>query len=83
MLAAIDPAPVRTCKGDRRRVDDRYERFEVLQNEGIDAEVFDDSAYGGALGAIKNSVRIVVPDEQLEQAREALKGYELGDDVEG
>jgi hypothetical protein len=54
-----------------------------LQNEGIDAEVFDDSAYGGALGAIKNSVRIVVPDEQLEQAREALKGYELGDDVEG
>lgn len=54
-----------------------------LQNEGIDAEVFDDSAYGGALGAIKNSVRVVVPDEQLEQAREALKGYELGEDVEG
>jgi len=55
-----------------------------LQNEGIDATVFDDSAIGGdGLGAIKNTVRVVVPDEQLEKAREAMKNYQLGDDVEG
>ena len=55
-----------------------------LQNEGIDASVFDDSAIGGdGLSAIKSSVRVVVPDEQLEQAREAMKDYQRGEDVEG
>lgn len=54
-----------------------------LQNEGIDASVFEDSALGDGLGAIKSSVRVVVPDEQLEEARAALKNYQKGDDVEG
>ena len=55
-----------------------------LQNQGIDAEVFDDSAIGGdGLGAIKSSVRLVVPDEQVERARIALAEYQKGDDVEG
>ena len=55
-----------------------------LQNEGIDAEVFEDTAFGeSGLGAIKNSIRVVVPDEQVDQALEALKNYQRGDDVEG
>ena len=54
-----------------------------LQNAGIEATVFDDSAYGGALGAIRNSVRVVVPDEQVEQAKAVLAEYQLGEDVEG
>ena len=54
-----------------------------LQSAGIDATVFEDSAYGHALDAIKSSVRIVVPDEQVEEARSVLEDYQLGGDVEG
>ena len=45
----------------------------ILANEGIDAAVIDDSAFGGnALGAIQSSIRIEVPDDQREQAQEIL-----------
>lgn len=45
----------------------------VLANEGIDAAVIDDSAFGGnALGAIQSSIRIEVPENQREQALEIL-----------
>lgn len=54
-----------------------------LQNAGIEATVFEDSAYGQALDAIGSSVRIVVPEEQLEEARTVLEEYQRGDDVEG
>lgn len=54
-----------------------------LRNEGIDATVFEDSALGDAIGAFKNSIRVVVPDDQLEQAKQVLATYEKGDDVEG
>ncbi|MGI9240912.1 MAG: putative signal transducing protein [Verrucomicrobiales bacterium] len=54
-----------------------------LKNAGIDATVFEDSAYGQALDAIRSSVRIVVPDEQLEEARTVLEEYQRGEDVEG
>ena len=54
-----------------------------LQNSGIDATVFEDSALGDAIGAFKNSVRLVVPDEQLEEAKTVLAKYQKGDDVEG
>tara|TARA_R110002096_G_scaffold4501_2_gene21040 strand:+ start:1762 stop:1977 length:216 start_codon:yes stop_codon:yes gene_type:complete len=45
----------------------------VLSNEGIDATVIDDNAFGGnALGAIQSSIRIEVPENQLDQAQEIL-----------
>ena len=54
-----------------------------LQNQGIDATVFEDSALGDTIGALKNAIRIVVPDEQLERAKEILTEYHRGEDVEG
>jgi hypothetical protein len=54
-----------------------------LQNAGIDATVFEDSAYGNLLNAIANTVRLVVPDEQLDEAKTVLEDYQRGDDVEG
>jgi hypothetical protein len=54
-----------------------------LQNAGIEATVFEDSAFGDALDSTKSAVRIVVPDEQFAEAEEVLKDYQLGDDVEG
>ncbi|MEM1294383.1 MAG: DUF2007 domain-containing protein [Verrucomicrobiota bacterium] len=45
----------------------------VLANEGIEAVVIDDSAFGGnALGAIQSSIRIEVPEKQREKALEIL-----------
>lgn len=45
----------------------------LLRDNGIDAYVIDDSAYGGnILGAIKNSIRIEVPEDQLDRALEVL-----------
>ncbi len=50
----------------------------LLRDRDIDAEVIDDSAYGGnILGAIKNSIRIEVPDEQLAAAQEVMKDHPL------
>jgi hypothetical protein len=44
-----------------------------LMSEGIDATVIEDSGYGGnAFGFIEGSIRIEVPEEQLEQAQELL-----------
>ena len=54
-----------------------------LQNAGIDATVFEDSSLGDSIGAFKNAIRVVVPDDQFEKAEEVLKTYEKGDDVEG
>ncbi len=50
----------------------------LLRDRDIDAEVIDDSAYGGnILGAIKNSIRIEVPDEQYDAARKVLEAHPL------
>ena len=54
-----------------------------LQSSGINATVFEDSALGDAIGAFKNSIRLVVPDDQLEEAKLILAEYQKGDDVEG
>jgi hypothetical protein len=54
-----------------------------LQNAGIDASVFEDTAFGGGIDAIEGTNRIVVPEEQLDEAKELLKEYQKGDDVEG
>jgi hypothetical protein len=63
-------------------VDDANLCASFLQNEGIDATVFEDSAYAGGLGAISSSIRVVVPNEQLEEARKVLETYKRGDDVD-
>lgn len=54
-----------------------------LQNAGIDATVFEDSSFGDGIGAFKNAIRLVVPDEQFEEAKKVLAEYQKGDDVEG
>jgi hypothetical protein len=54
-----------------------------LHNAGIDASVFEDTAFGGGVDAIEGTNRIVVPDEQLEEAKSVLTDYLRGDDVEG
>ncbi len=46
----------------------------LLRDNGIEAFVIDDNAYGGnLLGAIKNSIRIEVPDDQHAAAREVME----------
>ena len=54
-----------------------------LQNAGIDATVFDDSSFGDGIGAFKNAIRLVVSDEQYEEAKKIYEEYQKGDDVEG
>ena len=54
-----------------------------LQNAGIEASVFEDTSFGGGIDAIKGTNRIVVPEEQLEEAKKVLEEYHRGDDVEG
>ena len=54
-----------------------------LQNAGIDATVFEDSSFGDGIGAFKNAIRLVVSDEQYEEAKKILEEYQKGDDVEG
>ena len=54
--------------------EDAYLLATLLQDSGIDAVVFDDNAYGGnILGAIKNSIRIEVPDDQHDAARKVME----------
>ena len=48
----------------------------LLRDHDIDAEVIDDNAYGGnILGAIKNSIRIEVPEEQYDAARKVMEAH--------
>ncbi|MFT4550175.1 MAG: hypothetical protein ACI9UA_005167 [Pseudoalteromonas tetraodonis] len=54
-----------------------------LQNAGIDATVFEDSSLGDSIGAFKNSIRLVVPDEQFDEGKRVLGEYQKGDDVRG
>ena len=54
-----------------------------LQNAGIDATVFEDSSFGDGIGAFKNAIRLVVSDEQYEEAKKIYEEYQKGDDVEG
>lgn len=51
-----------------------------LRSSGIDAVVFDDSAYGGnVLGAAgRSSIRIEVPDQTYDEARKALDVFQEG-----
>ena len=59
--------------------EDAYLVATLLRDRGIEAEVIDEGGYGGnILGAIKNSIRIEVPEEQFEEAREVLKEHPLG-----
>lgn len=46
----------------------------LLRDHGVEAIVIDDNAYGGnILGAIKNSIRIEVPEDQHALAREVME----------
>ena len=46
-----------------------------LESHGIDAVVFDTQSYGYSEGAMVG-VRVMVLDEDLDQARRALRDYE-------
>jgi len=47
-----------------------------LRSRDIEAVVIDDNALGGnILGATKNAIRIEVPEEQLERARELVEEW--------
>ena len=53
--------------------EDAFVAASLLESEGIDATVIDDSAYGGnLLGATKGAIRIEVPENQLERAKTVL-----------
>lgn len=47
-----------------------------LRSREIEAVVIDDNAFGGnILGAMKNAIRIEVPEEQVEEAKRLLEEW--------
>lgn len=56
------------------KVENAHTTAAFLRSLDIEATVIDESSFGGnALGATPNSIRIEVPDEQLEDALKALE----------
>ncbi len=53
--------------------EDAHLAASLLASEGLDPSVFDDSAYGNALGASANAIRIEVPNSQAEEAKRILE----------
>lgn len=54
--------------------EDAYLLATLLRDNGIETYVIDDNAYGGnILGAIKNSIRIEVREDQHALARKVME----------